>query len=197
MPLLNEDDLRAKLASMGTAHMPTVLAKMLGAAILLLVIVFTVFFIAFVGRGVSTQETWGQFGDFIGGTLNPLFSFLSLIALVLTVALQARQLDLAHEQLENSRDELRATQDELKKSAEAQRASAAAQQEQAKYSVIAAQIDALRASLAVASESLSQAQAAGQLSGPDTYQRLLRRKEFLASEILRITDELCQRPGGV
>jgi hypothetical protein len=41
----------------------------------------------------SSQEAWGQFGDFVGGTLNPMFSFLAFTGLVVTIILQAVQLD--------------------------------------------------------------------------------------------------------
>lgn len=41
---------------------------------------------------------WGVFGDFVGGLLNPLFSFLAFIGVIFTVALQARQLDIVREQ---------------------------------------------------------------------------------------------------
>jgi hypothetical protein len=41
---------------------------------------------------------WGVFGDFVGGLLNPLFSFLAFMGVIFTVALQARQLDIVREQ---------------------------------------------------------------------------------------------------
>lgn len=152
---------------------------------------------AFAVKGESSQSSWGQFGDYVGGTLNPILSFLSLIALLLTVVLQIRQLEIAHEQLENSKDELEATREELKKSSAAQQQTAAALQEQAKYAVFSARIAALRASLEISTESLAQAQVAGVLAGPNTYQKLLRRKEELASEILRLTGQLCEEKTGV
>jgi hypothetical protein len=185
----SKKDLTAKIAALNVENMPVILSWMVAAAVSMLIsVVIAYFWIFGSNSSTGTQQTWGEFGDFIGGTLNPLFSFLSLIALVLTVVLQGKQLNLAHAQLQNSKDELHATQLELKNSAESHRLSAAALQEQAKYSVIAGQVAALRASLEIASESL--AQSAGQLAGPGTYQRLLQRKEFIASEILRITDEL-------
>jgi hypothetical protein len=36
----------------------------------------------FHGELSADQSTWGQFGDYVGGTLNPFLSFLSLIALL-------------------------------------------------------------------------------------------------------------------
>ena len=36
---------------------------------------------------------WGQYGDYIGGLLNPIFSSLAFSGLVVTIVLQARQID--------------------------------------------------------------------------------------------------------
>ncbi len=49
---------------------------------------------------------WGQFGDFVGGILNPTFSFLALIALLATFALQIRELRISTKELKNSADAL-------------------------------------------------------------------------------------------
>jgi uncharacterized membrane protein len=43
-------------------------------------------------------DHWGVFGDYVGGLLNPIFSFLAFVGVLLTVVLQARQLDAAREQ---------------------------------------------------------------------------------------------------
>jgi hypothetical protein len=40
---------------------------------------------------------WGTYGDYVGGLLNPIFSFLAFIGIVFTIILQARQLDEARE----------------------------------------------------------------------------------------------------
>ncbi len=69
---------------------------------------------------LSTDHTlWGAFGDFIGGTLNPILSFLALIALLLTLILQSRQIEMSAEELSLSRDELSLTRKELSRSADA------------------------------------------------------------------------------
>lgn len=60
------------------------------------------YFIKFHGSLSSSQETWGQFGDFIGGTLNPLVAIAALIALIQTIKLQATELSISTEQLEKS-----------------------------------------------------------------------------------------------
>lgn len=80
-------------------------------------VVATFIFRAHVGGEIVTADTtkWGQVGDFFGGLLNPVFGFLTIVALVLTLLLQNRELKVSREELELSRDE-------LAKSAEALRA---------------------------------------------------------------------------
>ncbi|MDP9929463.1 hypothetical protein [Variovorax paradoxus] len=43
----------------------------------------------------SDPAVWGQYGDYIGGLLNPIFSSLAFGGLVVTIVLQARQIDEA------------------------------------------------------------------------------------------------------
>lgn len=62
---------------------------------------------------------WGQAGDFFGGILNPLFGFLSMFALLLTLSLQSRELRLSREALKISQDELKLTREAQAKAAEA------------------------------------------------------------------------------
>jgi hypothetical protein len=58
-------------------------------------------------------EKWGQLGDFLGGTLNPVFAFFAFLTLLYTVYLQSETLKI-------SRKELLATREELEKSRIAQ-----------------------------------------------------------------------------
>lgn len=41
----------------------------------------------------NDPAVWGQYGDYIGGLLNPIFSSLAFSGLVITIVLQARQID--------------------------------------------------------------------------------------------------------
>lgn len=60
----------------------------------------------------ADNGTWGQFGDYVGGTLNPVFGFLSLVILLYVLRQNERALDI-------SREELKLTRKELEKSSEA------------------------------------------------------------------------------
>ena len=46
----------------------------------------------------QTAAHWGQLGDFVGGILNPLLSFVAFIAVLINLVLQRRDLALAREE---------------------------------------------------------------------------------------------------
>ena len=98
-----------------------------GAAIVLALITTGLYFSQFNGAPLSTNpDRWGVFGDYLGGVLNPVFSFFALIALLYTIALQS-------EELRASREELALTREELARSAEALRESKEIAAQQAEH----------------------------------------------------------------
>jgi hypothetical protein len=78
----------------------------IAGAIVALIIVGTYLF-KFSGGLSDEPGQWGQFGDFVGGLLNPTFSLLALIALLATFALQVRQFRMSAKELKDSSDALR------------------------------------------------------------------------------------------
>lgn len=54
----------------------------------------------------SDRAELGQFGDYFGGTLNPIFGFASFTALLATIIYQAKELKLSRTELELTRKEL-------------------------------------------------------------------------------------------
>jgi hypothetical protein len=50
----------------------------------------------------STAAEWGQMGDFFGGMLNPILAFASFIALLYTIRIQSRELELTRQEFEKS-----------------------------------------------------------------------------------------------
>lgn len=94
--------------------------------------VFGGYAIFFHGHTFETDaEKWGQFGDFVGGSASPILEFLTLVAFVLTLLLQNRQLQLSTQALRLSSEELKMTRRELERSAKAQEMSEAALRAQA------------------------------------------------------------------
>lgn len=69
-------------------------------------VVLAAYVIYFIGQPLGGPEQWGQFGDYVGGLLNPTFSFLALLALLATLGLQVRELRLSVQELRNSAEAL-------------------------------------------------------------------------------------------
>lgn len=53
----------------------------------------------------GTVAIWGQFGDYFGGTLNPIFGFLSVIALLIALVIQGRELKVSSKAIAQQRFE--------------------------------------------------------------------------------------------
>ncbi|MFA3127394.1 putative phage abortive infection protein [Acinetobacter pittii] len=100
----------------------------IGIVVLIVVLVVGTFIFNFHDAEFAKEsDKWGQFGDYIGGTLNPILAFLSFSALLFTIYIQVKQLNFADEQLKRtldelnlSRTELALTRSELQRSADAQ-----------------------------------------------------------------------------
>lgn len=72
-------------------------------AIIMILIVLTLYFSKFgFYKFSSNQGDWGTFGDFLGGTLNPLLAFLSLIALLTTIKIQTYELSETRKEIRES-----------------------------------------------------------------------------------------------
>jgi len=83
-------------------------------AFFLLTFVAGAYFFKFNGSLSESQDVWGQFGDFLGGTLNPVFAFLSLFALLYTITLQIKALKTSNRALRLSNEELKETRKIIK-----------------------------------------------------------------------------------
>ena len=70
----------------------------------ILAVAFIWYFMYFNGEISQKQEIWGVFGDYIGGILNPVFSFLALVALLLTIVLQSKELEETRKELKRTAD---------------------------------------------------------------------------------------------
>ena len=94
---------------MDKGNKPNRLLWILGiAAVAAFLIVLGLYISYFKNLSVTNDSaTWGTFGDYLGGTLNPIISFLALIGLLYTIHQQSQ--------------EMQATREELKQAAEQQR----------------------------------------------------------------------------
>lgn len=110
---MNENDLNNKGSDKDWLSQN--LGRVLFAIVVAAALIALTAVIWFVIKGPTIGNTagdWGTLGDFFGGTLNPVFGFLTILALVLTLLLQSRE-------LKASREELALTRNELEKSSEA------------------------------------------------------------------------------
>ncbi|MGZ8161061.1 MAG: hypothetical protein ACXWT4_19985, partial [Methylobacter sp.] len=89
-----------------TKHLPIwLIALVLFICIVAVVLVCSYFFsfsFPLPKGGDKAQEIWGQFGDYVGGILNPLFSLTTVAALLYTIILQSKELHESTEQLKLS-----------------------------------------------------------------------------------------------
>ncbi|WP_167332737.1 putative phage abortive infection protein [Thalassospira permensis] len=76
---------------------------------------------AFAGLGLlwfgikdpDSFSNLGPWGDFFGGTLNPIFTFVTVLGLLLTIALQRKELTLTRKELERSANALEIQSDQI------------------------------------------------------------------------------------
>lgn len=66
------------------------------------VIVISFYWAFFNGSIEADNGKWGTFGDYFGGTLNPILSFLALIAVLLTIVLQNKELKITRKEMAES-----------------------------------------------------------------------------------------------
>jgi len=90
-------------------------------SIVIILVVFAIYFYNFSDGFSTDPSAWGQFGDYVGGILNPAFSYVALVLLLFTIIIQSQQLKKSSEGLALSRKELELTRGELKRSSDAQK----------------------------------------------------------------------------
>jgi hypothetical protein len=113
-------NLEEKLENLTPLRLFKWLAWIFGIAIGLVGLVLTFYLMEFNNGFSSENSDWGTFGDFVGGTLNPILSFLSLTALLLTIVLQSKELESTRKELERSASAQEKTEAVLSKQSETQ-----------------------------------------------------------------------------
>jgi uncharacterized membrane protein len=100
---MNHQDLEEKFKTMDSERLIKWLTWIFVSAVVIVTLVFSFYFMNFKGGLSVEQDKWGVFGDFIGGTLNPILSFFALTALLLTIILQNRELEATRSEISQSR----------------------------------------------------------------------------------------------
>lgn len=83
-------------------RLPLILGLIFVTALLALFVDVVLYSLHFPGGIGNNHSRWAEFGDFLGGTLNPLFALLGLLGLLLTIGLQSRELKNSTRELANS-----------------------------------------------------------------------------------------------
>ena len=65
------------------------------------------------GFGWGSQEKFAQFGDFVGGTLNPILGFATVALLVWSINVQMKDLRLTREEIAATKDEAAMSRKEM------------------------------------------------------------------------------------
>lgn len=96
-----------------------------------------IYLIGVITYSISSKiDSLGTLGDFIGGNLNPILSFLTFLILIKTIKYQKDALDTSSTELALTREELELTRTEVKRSADAQEQSKLVLEQQAQTQII-------------------------------------------------------------
>ncbi len=87
-------------------HIVLILVLLVLLGILLSIVAIFIYTAHFPGPLPPDHALWGAVGDFFGGVLNPIFSFLAFIALLITIILQNQELALSRDELTKSAEAL-------------------------------------------------------------------------------------------
>ena len=92
---------------MDKGNKPNRLLWILGiAAVAAFLIVLGLYITYFKNLSITNDSaTWGTFGDYLGGTLNPIISFLALIGLLYTIHQQAQEMQATREELKQAAEQ--------------------------------------------------------------------------------------------
>jgi hypothetical protein len=75
-------------------------------AVIAFIVVLGMYWLLFDGEISKDHQVWGTFGDYVGGVLNPFFSFLALLALLLTINIQNLQLERSKDESKKQAEHL-------------------------------------------------------------------------------------------
>ena len=83
-------------------QLPWIMWGLVVSGSLITLVVICLYLSTFGSTRSEEHEAWSQFGDYIGGVLGPVFALLALIALLITLHLQSRELAVSSQELGNS-----------------------------------------------------------------------------------------------
>lgn len=84
----------------------------------IIAILATIYFVIYFGHGGLTQGRLAQFGDFVGGTLNPVLGFLTVGLLVWSIQIQMKELKATREEIAATKVETELSRKAMEKQVE-------------------------------------------------------------------------------
>lgn len=168
---------------------------LLGLTILgtLVAVVLALYFYQFHATLSLENTVWGQFGDYLGGVMNPILGFFSFIALLLALMVQAAQSETAVAAFaQTQRDSAKAGED-LLRSMELIQSIAHALREQSKAARTTADLLALAHSLVIVSELIKEEEAHRGVVTSNRLIELREQRDQLTSRLLQLTQPLPEK----
>jgi hypothetical protein len=178
-------------------------------AVVVCALAYGLYWRQFHGALSDKQETWGQFGDFVGGVVNPVVGLLTLIGLAGTVMLQVGQLALSRQALHEAQQEVRAAATERAETVRLmarqlelagaaalhQKALANATMVAAEYQLMAHALDALTVQRGILEEQIQTGSIipSGVLRHRETLAELDRIRSQVGAQILEAAQQLVDR----
>ncbi|WP_448555763.1 hypothetical protein [Thalassotalea montiporae] len=101
------------------ANFQRLVTKVIIGIALFFALIVTVHIYNFFITGKADQEAFAQFGDYIGGLLNPVLGFSTVLLLIYSIRIQGQELRNTTEELKLTRQEMKLANEEAKKSAKA------------------------------------------------------------------------------
>ena len=101
------------------ANFQRLVTKVIIGIALFFVLIVTVHIYNFFITGKADQEAFAQFGDYIGGLLNPVLGFSTVLLLIYSIRIQGQELRNTTEELKLTREEMKIANEEARRSADA------------------------------------------------------------------------------
>lgn len=173
-------------------YLKLVLAALAAIALIALTGVVLLYAQHFEQGPLDSHSAWGEFGDYLGGTLNPIFGLLSFFALLATLLIQTHQLQLSKTELQLTREELAASRTEYQRSADAQTEMSNSLAQQAHLANLSARIAATSAALQALDQAIARRRASPEGNTLDRvdYGGLTSRSAKLTRELEQLARQL-------
>lgn len=164
----------------------------LAIVLALLVLILLLYFYKFNAQISDDHAVWGQFGDYVGGILNPILGFFSFVALLITLRMQAVQSETAVAAFARAQQDSARAEEEFHRTCALVQSIACALGEQSKAVNATAEVLALAHSLVMVSEELKEEQTLGGILAVERRNQLREQRTQLTTRLLQLAGQQSQ-----